>query len=95
MATILVSEGRVVAVGPDLEIPPGTVRHELSGSHVVPMLIDGYVNFDPDHDMLYTASGVGLVRDVGGDRVKLMQEHDELRRARALVKQLGGNHGSG
>lgn len=42
-------------------------RIDGTGKHLVPGLIDGLVNFDPAHDLLYVASGVTLVRDMGGD----------------------------
>ncbi len=81
VATILIEGGRIAAVG-ELELPPGTVRRELSGQHVVPGLIDGYVNFDPEHDALYLAAGITTVRDVGGDHVVLLQEREREARER-------------
>lgn len=67
-------DGHIRALGP-LEASAGdrTVL-ELAGKHVVPGLIDAHVNFDPEHDPLYLAAGVTLVRDLGGDRLMLERE---------------------
>lgn len=78
VATVLIDGPTVVAIGPDLELPPGTVQHDVSGHFVLPGLIDGFVQFDAEHDALYTAAGITTVRDVGGDRARLL----ELRRHR-------------
>ena len=83
VATVLIEDGRILRVGPDLQLEPGVERIDLSGKHVVPALVDGYVNFDPDHDVLYTVAGVGLLRDVGGDRPQLLLERRDERRVRA------------
>ncbi|MEO0652737.1 MAG: hypothetical protein AAFZ65_18835, partial [Planctomycetota bacterium] len=66
-ATIVVEGDRIVAVGPDLELEPGTRRFPAQGLHVTPGLIDGLASLDPDHDALYVAHGVTTVRDPGGD----------------------------
>ena len=88
VATVLVTDGSVVAVGTELELPPGTERVDVSGMHVTPSLIDGYVNFDRDHDVLYTITGVGLVCDQGGNYTQLVLERDPERRARRLGPDL-------
>jgi cytosine/adenosine deaminase-related metal-dependent hydrolase len=87
-ASVWIEDGRIRAVGTDLEVPPEVPRLDLAGRHLVPALIDGFVNFDRDHDLLYLAAGVGLVRDVGGDRVKLLAEREEGVRAAALGPDL-------
>jgi hypothetical protein len=83
VASVLIVDGRVRAVGHDLELAPGTVEVDVTGRHLVPALIDGYVNFDPEHDALYALTGIGLVRDIGGDHVMLAQQRDPEVRARA------------
>jgi len=67
VATVLVRDGVIEAVGTDLAIPEDAERIDLSGKHLVPGLIDGMANHDPEHDPLHTASGVLLLRDVGND----------------------------
>jgi hypothetical protein len=81
IATVLIDGHEIVAVGKDLELPPGTVQHDITGKFVMPGLIDGFTQFDGDHDALYTSAGVTTVRDVGGDRARLL----ELRRMRDAV----------
>jgi hypothetical protein len=67
VATVLVSEGRFLAVGDDLEVPEDAVRVDLSGKHLVPGLIDGMIHHDMEHDALYVLHGVTLARDLGND----------------------------
>src|SRR5688572_16605409 len=71
VATIVVDVDRIVAIGPDVEIPADARRVDLSGFHVVPGLIDGFVNHDPDHDRLYVSAGVTCVRDTGNERTRI------------------------
>ena len=69
-ADVLITDDRIEAVGlvgDGLELPPGTVQVDASGLHLVPGLVDGRVGFDAEHDALYTAHGVTLVRDLGGN----------------------------
>lgn len=71
-ATVLIRGERIEAVGRDLELAPGTERWDVAGLHLVPGLIDGAMSFDPAHDALYTATGVTVVRDLGGERIRLL-----------------------
>ena len=72
VATVLVEEGRFLAVGPDLEIPEGAVVVDVSGKHLVPGLIDGMVHHDMEHDPLYILGGVTLARDMGNDLGRIL-----------------------
>ncbi|QDU67501.1 amidohydrolase family protein [Engelhardtia mirabilis] len=76
VATVLLDGDRIAAIGEDIELAPGTVRIDVSGKHVVPGLIDCLVNFDPEHDALYLASGVTTVRDAGGDLSSVLALRD-------------------
>ena len=64
-AVVLIEDGLIVAVGPDVEIPADAERIELTGLHLVPGLTDGWCSYDPDQDPLWLASGVTTVRDIG------------------------------
>lgn len=77
VATVLVQDGRIAAIAPDLELPPGTREIDVAGRFVLPGLIDGFVQFDGDHDVLYTAAGVTTVRDMGGDRGRLLLQRTQ------------------
>ncbi|HJP00776.1 MAG TPA: hypothetical protein QF764_03285 [Planctomycetota bacterium] len=66
-ATLLVSDGRIEAVGPELSVPEGALRIDVRGRHLVPGLIDGMVHHDLAHDPLYVLAGVTCVRDMGND----------------------------
>ncbi len=67
VATVLVEDGRFLAVGAELEIPAEAIRVDLSGKHIIPGLIDGMVHHDMEHDLLYVLHGVTLARDMGND----------------------------
>lgn len=75
-----IEDGRIRALG---AAPWSGIDHavlDVSGKHLVPGLIDAHVNFDPEHDALYLAAGITLVRDIGGDRSVLLRERlDESR----------------
>jgi len=71
-ATVLVEDGRIVAVGEELEIPEGALRVDLSGKHLVPGLVDGMIHHDLEHDPLYLLSGVTLARDLGNDLGRIL-----------------------
>ncbi len=72
----------LLAPGTTQGVPPEAKRVDLSGLHLIPGLIDGFVNHDPDHDRLYVASGVTLIRDQGSDLTPAMAERDLLARDR-------------
>jgi len=76
VATVIVEGERIRSVGLGTEIPAEAIRVDLAGKHLIPGLIDGMVNHDPDHDRLYVSAGVTLVRDVGNDLVRIFAERD-------------------
>ena len=80
-ATVIVRDGRIEAVGRDLEPPDDCARLDVTGLFVVPGLIDGAVNHDPEHDALYVARGVTLVRDTG-NRMSIIAERRAPERER-------------
>lgn len=82
VATVLVENDTIVAVGPDIAPPEGARIVDLTGLHLVPGLIDAFVNHDPDHDALYVASGVTLVRDTGNDLARMEGERERAARDR-------------
>lgn len=84
VATVLIEDGRVTAVGQDLELPEGAKVVDVSGLHVIPGLIDGLVYHDPEHDGLYTAAGVTLVRDHGNDLARILQSRESEARDAAV-----------
>jgi hypothetical protein len=72
--TILVVNGLITEVGADVKVPSGARTVDASGLHVIPGLIDGYMNHDPDHDRLYVAAGVTEARDVGNEQTRILSE---------------------
>ncbi|MFN0009022.1 MAG: amidohydrolase family protein [Planctomycetota bacterium] len=77
VATVIVEGERIRSVGLGAEIPADAIRMDLAGKHLIPGLIDGMVNHDPDHDRLYVTAGVTLVRDVGNDLLRILAERDK------------------
>ena len=84
IATVLIEGGRITAVAAELELPEGCARFDVTGLHVIPGLIDGLAHHDVQHDPLYTAAGVLLVRDHGNDLARIFEVRElEQRDARA------------
>lgn len=81
LGTVVFEDGIIVEAGPDIQLAPETRVVDVTGMFVIPGMIDGFVQFDAEHDALYTAAGVTLVRDVGGARQRLL----ELRNFRDAV----------
>ncbi|MEC8513508.1 MAG: amidohydrolase family protein [Planctomycetota bacterium] len=82
VATVLVEDGRIRAVGPEVEIPEGAREVDLSGLHLVPGLIDALTSFDAVHDPLYLSAGVTLVRDGGSPTGQMLLEKSRSMRER-------------
>src|SRR5262245_4063962 len=74
VADVRIEDGHIRAIGPEAAGGAEPEVLELAGKHLFPGLIDGHVNFDPEHDALYLAAGVTLVRDLGGDHLALHVE---------------------
>lgn len=83
VGTVLIENAYITAVGPDVAIPSGAATVDAVGMHVIPGLIDGFVNLDPDHDVLYTSAGVTLVRDTGNEHTRILAERDRNVRDRS------------
>ena len=60
--TVLIDDDRIRAVGADVAIPAGAKRIDAHGLHIVPGLIDGFGYHDPEHDPLYLAAGIAVLR---------------------------------
>lgn len=82
VATVLVEDGKITAVGPEVEVPEGAREIDLSGLHLVPGLIDALTSFDAVHDPLYLSAGVTLVRDAGSPTGQMLLEKSRSMRER-------------
>jgi hypothetical protein len=83
-ATIVIENGRITLVGDPSSTPADARRIDVHGLHVIPGLIDGFAYHDPEHDWLYTAAGVTLIRDHGNDLGRIFENRDPQRRDAAL-----------
>jgi len=81
-ATVLIEDGRIAAVGSQVELPPDCEQIDVTGRHLIPGLIDGAINHDSDHDALYVAAGVTFVRDTGNDLTRILVERQTEARDR-------------
>ncbi|MEM9381861.1 MAG: amidohydrolase family protein [Planctomycetota bacterium] len=88
VATVVVEDGLIAAVGPDVEVPDGARVVELTGLHLVPGLIDGYATFDSEHDAIWLAGGVTSVRDAGSPIAVMLPESSPSMRDRGPGPQL-------
>lgn len=82
LATVLVVGDRIEAVGAALELPEGTRAIDVGGLHLVPALADAAVHHDVEHDALYVAHGVTLVRDTGNRVSTILTERQRENRDR-------------
>ena len=90
-ATIVVRDGRIVAAGAAVSVPPDAERVDLAGKFVIPGLINshGHVN-TPDDLRTYAAYGVTTVVSLGGENeavfaARAAQNVATLDRARVFV----------
>ena len=67
-ATIVVRDGRVVAAGRGVAVPPGAERVPLDGKFVIPGLINAHGHVNAPADLrTYAAYGVTTVYSLGGE----------------------------
>jgi len=91
--TILVRDGRIVAIGPDVQIPAGAQRIDVQGKTIIPGLINahGHVS-DLSQLGVYARYGVTTVFSLGGDKelelrdqTRAEQQTPNLTRARLFI----------
>ncbi len=85
--TIIIRDGRIVAVGPSATtpVPTGVRRLDAKGATVIPGLWDMHAHASQvDWAPVYLASGVTTIRDLGGDNAMLVAIRDAVRSGQAL-----------
>jgi imidazolonepropionase-like amidohydrolase len=85
--TVVVSGNRIMAVGPDgsVALPEGAEIIEGKGKTLLPGLWDMHVHVGSDVDgILYLASGVTSVRDLGNDLPQVTDRRDRFESGAAL-----------
>jgi imidazolonepropionase-like amidohydrolase len=83
--TLLVSGGKLTAVGADLNTPPGTTIVDLAGKFVLPGLWDTHAHFEQwEWGPACLASGITTVRDVGNEIEFLVPIRQSLNSGRGL-----------
>ena len=86
-ATVLVTRGRIAAVGPrsSITIPKGAKRIDVAGKYVVPGLWDMHAHYEQaEWGPIYLASGVTTVRDVGNELDFIAAIRNEIAAGRGL-----------
>ncbi len=90
-ATILVSEGRIEAVGPraGISIPPEVRGIDVRGKTILPGLWDMHTHVTQmEWGPIYLAAGVTTVRDMGNERELLLALRDALAKGAVLGPRL-------
>ena len=83
--TVLISNGKIAAVGANLKIPAGTKTVYAAGKFVLPGLWDTHAHFEQwEWGPAYLASGITTVRDVGNEIEFLMPIRESLNNGRGL-----------
>ncbi len=80
---VVIDAGVIKALCGPLEVPANARRIDVSGLHVVPAFIDALAYHDPEHDRLYTLSGVGRICDHGNDLARILDAREPVTRAAA------------
>ena len=89
--TVVVSGGRITAVGPDgsVALPEGAEIVDGKGKTLLPGLWDMHVHVGSDVDgILYLASGITSVRDLGNDLPQVTDRRDRFASGAALGPRL-------
>ena len=91
-AVVLISEGKIIAVGPagDIEIPSGAKTVDVGGCTVLPGFFNAHVHRAYDEAALqrWARGGVTTVRDLGGNAdelVRFREEHPQTPQMARLV----------
>ena len=91
-AVVLISEGRIIAVGPagEIEIPSGAKTVDVGGCTVLPGFFNAHVHRAYDEAALqrWARGGVTTVRDLGGNAdelVRFREEHPQTPQMARLV----------
>ncbi|HJU76279.1 MAG TPA: amidohydrolase family protein [Gemmatimonadaceae bacterium] len=97
-ATVLVRDGRIVAAGRNVNVPPGTRRIEASGKYVIPGLADLHTHLYSDDAAIPDSVGaaeLGVMLATGITTARLMigtpthlELRDSVRRGAVLGPQL-------
>jgi imidazolonepropionase-like amidohydrolase/glyoxylase-like metal-dependent hydrolase (beta-lactamase superfamily II) len=94
-ATLLVRDGRIAAVGPDVQIPSGARRVDGAGKYVIPGLADMHTHLYSDDDAVSDSAApaeLGVMVANGVTTARLMigtKEHLTLRKEVAAGALLG------
>lgn len=66
--TVVLRDGVIAAVGPDIPVPDGYPVVDGAGRYLIPGLVDGHVHTgaNPNDFLLYLANGVTSIREMSG-----------------------------
>jgi imidazolonepropionase-like amidohydrolase len=86
-ATVVTSNGKIVAVGPSasVQIPSDAQRIDVAGKYIIPGLWDMHAHYEQvEWGPIYLAAGVTTVRDVGNEYDFITQVRDAVNSGKAL-----------
>src|SRR5581483_7582990 len=68
-ATLIIRDGRIVAVGKKIKIPPGAERIDATGKTIIPGLINAHGHVSDSSQLgVYLRDGITTVFSLGGDK---------------------------
>lgn len=70
---VIIDDGQIQAVGPDISIPSDCHVLDATGQFLIPGLVDSHVHFEhtPNDALLYVANGITQVHEMGGSQFHL------------------------
>jgi imidazolonepropionase-like amidohydrolase len=86
-ATVVTSNGKIVAVGPSakVKVSEDAQRIDVSGKYIIPGLWDMHAHYEQvEWGPIYLATGVTTVRDVGNEYDFITQVRDAVNSGKAL-----------
>lgn len=78
---VVIDQGAIRALCSLDQVPPEARRIDVTGLHIVPAYIDALAYHDPEHDRLYTLSGVGRICDHGNELARVLNVREPAIRA--------------
>lgn len=83
--SVLIDDGRIVAIGDDLEVPAGATSLDGQGRFLMPGLWDMHVHLGGSADgLLHMANGVTTVRDMANDNESLARRSADFEAGRDI-----------
>ena len=76
--TVIIDQGKIIALGSELNVPIDAMRVNGEGKYLIPGLIDSHVHLwqSPNDLLLYLANGVTHIRELNGSELHLQWKQE-------------------